>query len=97
LRGLLHSDRQEDMICFGHHHPIHYFNNLNRIFLNLGSLGCNDKPTARFAIAQMDGDELQVELKETRYDNTEFLASYSKLEVPDREFILKVFHGDQLR
>lgn len=31
---------EEDMICFGHHHPVHYFSNHQPIFLNPGSLGC---------------------------------------------------------
>ncbi|MFC6233222.1 metallophosphoesterase family protein [Paenibacillus allorhizosphaerae] len=93
----LFSDRQENLICFGHHHPIHYFNHQSRTYLNPGSLGCNNKPTARFALVDVAGVQSRTELNDVNYDNTDFLKSYSKLNVPDREFILKVFHGDQLR
>lgn len=93
----LFSDRQENLICFGHHHPIHYFADPNRTFLNPGSLGCYDKPAARFALVQIAEGQARIDLKEVYYDNTEFLRSYSKLKVPDSDFILKIFHGDQLR
>lgn len=92
----LFSDRQENLICFGHHHPVHYFNHRARTYLNPGSLGCNDKPNARYALVHIAGTQSKIELNEVSYDNTEFLKSYSKLKVPDREFILKVFHGGQL-
>ncbi|WNQ09613.1 metallophosphoesterase family protein [Paenibacillus aurantius] len=93
----LFSDRQENLICFGHHHPSHYFANHDHTFLNPGSLGCYDKPAARFALVHIAEGQSRIELKEVKYDNTEFLKSYSKLEVPDRDFILKIFHGNQLR
>ena len=91
----LFADRKENMICFGHHHPVHYFSNHKPIFLNPGSLGCNNKPSARYAIVNANETEIGIDLKEALYDNTGFLASYSRLQVPDREFILKVFHGNQ--
>ncbi|WP_265333488.1 metallophosphatase family protein [Paenibacillus guangzhouensis] len=93
----LFSDRQENLICFGHHHPIHFFNHQDRTYLNPGSLGCNYKPTARFALVDVVGVQLRIELNEVIYDNTDFLKSYSMLNVPDHEFILKIFHGNQFR
>ncbi|GKV54055.1 hypothetical protein NCCP2222_00020 [Sporosarcina sp. NCCP-2222] len=32
-------DNKEALICFGHHHPVHFFNNERTIYLNPGSLG----------------------------------------------------------
>ncbi|WP_258188260.1 MULTISPECIES: hypothetical protein [Bacillaceae] len=35
--------------------------------------------------------------EDATYDNTKYLASYERLQVPDRDFILKIFHGNQLK
>lgn len=84
-----------DAILFGHHHPVHHFRSQRRLYLNPGSLGCCDRPVARYAILDPAGDAIGVELQEAAYDNREFLASYDRLQVPARDFILKIFHGNQ--
>ena len=86
----------ENLICFGHHHPLHFFESNNTIFLNPGSLGCNTKPTAPYSIVDIKGNGIVVTTEVAAYDNIQFLASYERLKVPDRDFLLKVFHGDQL-
>lgn len=92
----LFKERTEDLICFGHHHPVHFFKNNHTIFLNPGSLGCHSKPTARYSIVEIKKEKIDVSIDEVAYDNTEFLASYELLKVPQRDFLLKVFHGNQL-
>lgn len=92
----LFGDNDEDLICFGHHHPIHYFKGEQTTYLNPGSLGCNNKPTAPYAIVSFSNNEIEITLEEATYDNTDFLNSYHKLNVPERDFILKVFHGNQI-
>lgn len=89
-------NHDESLICFGHHHPVHYFQGRNSTYLNPGALGCNDRPTARYAIVSLNKSQIDVSLKETAYDNRSFLESYHRLGVPERDFILKVFHGGQL-
>ncbi|WP_079480679.1 metallophosphoesterase family protein [Halobacillus salinus] len=84
-----------DLIGFGHHHPAHHYEG-EAIFINPGALGCNNRPTAPYAIVDCQGDKLEVNFKEAHYDNEAFLKSYHKLKVPDREFILDIFHGGQL-
>ncbi len=91
----LFKDYHDNIVCFGHHHPVHFFQRDNQVFINPGSLGCNDKPTARYATLTIDETTIHIELREVPYDNSAFLASYEKLKVPSREFILKVFHGGQ--
>lgn len=86
----------EDLICFGHHHPIQYFKGNKTIYLNPGSLGCNHKPTAPYGIVRMENNQIEVSLEEATYDNISFLKSYHKFHVPERDFILKVFHGNQI-
>lgn len=92
----LFKGHNEDLICFGHHHPLHYFENNDTIFLNPGSLGCQPKPIAPYSVVEITRDNNTVTLEKVAYDNTSFLASYEKLQVPAREFLLKVFHGNQL-
>lgn len=93
----LFQGNKEDLICFGHHHPLHYFESDNIIYLNPGSLGCNSKPTAPYSIVEIKKDKIFVNLKEAPYDNTSFLASYGLLQVPERDFLIKAFHGNQLK
>ncbi|TMV52351.1 metallophosphoesterase family protein [Paenibacillus mesophilus] len=83
------------LVCFGHHHPLHHFRTNERTYLNPGALGCNDKPLTRYGIVTVVSGEAVVEVKEVEYDNRAFLRSYYKLDVPDKEFIFKVFHGIQ--
>lgn len=67
--NLLFQEREEDLICFGHHHPCHFFESNHTIFLNSGSLGCNSKPTAPYSIVDIKKDKIVVHLEEVPYDN----------------------------
>ncbi|WP_164669507.1 metallophosphoesterase family protein [Virgibacillus doumboii] len=85
-----------DVICFGHHHIIHHFKSENKLYLNPSSLGCNYKPFAPYAKLNIgDTGQIDVSFFEVPYDNKDFLLSYEKLNVPDKDNILKVFHGNQ--
>lgn len=84
------------LVGFGHHHIVHHFVSSERVYFNTGSLGCSDKPIARYGMVTLTETTMKEELFEVPYDNKEFLQSYHRLQVPEREFILKVFHGDQL-
>lgn len=89
------SGHDESLICFGHHHPQHFFHNDRTIYLNPGALGCNDKPEAPYAIIEAKEKGFEVEIKAAVYDNKAFLEAYDKLQVPERDFILRIFHGGQ--
>lgn len=91
----IYKDSTADIICFGHHHPVHFFKSPQRTYVNPGSLGCCDRPVARYAMLHMDLADIKVEMKQVTYDNRQFLLSYEELGVPDRELILKAFHGNQ--
>lgn len=84
------------LVCFGHHHIVHHFVSSARVYFNPGSLGCYDKPLARYGIVTLTENAMSEELIEVPYENKEFLQSYDRLQVPEREFILKIFHGGQL-
>ncbi len=89
----LFKEYEAELIIFGHHHPVHFFKNKQTIYLNPGSLGCSKNASAPYAIIDMRTENLHIHLKEAAYDKASFLASYDRLQVPDREFILKAFHG----
>lgn len=94
---LLYAEKDYSLVCFGHHHIVHNFEGNGRWYLNPGSLGCYDKPFARYGLVDITKDQIQVILKEIPYDNQAFLRSYNELNVPDRAFILNIFHGGQLK
>lgn len=50
---------------------------------------------ARYAILDLSKHQVDVELQAVPYDNRAFLASYERLGVPERDFLLAVFHGNQ--
>jgi predicted phosphodiesterase len=91
----LFSDRTESFITFGHHHPVHYFHTPEKWWLNPGSLGCHVKPEARYALVHIINEGLICNLHAVPYDRDTWLTLYERRNVPDREFILKVFHGQK--
>jgi len=95
LADLFH-DYRANLVCFGHHHPVHLFRTTTKVFLNPGSLGCNHEPLARYGIGNFNLGSISIELKEVQYDNTEFLNQYKKLQVPDYKAILKIFYGKDI-
>lgn len=96
LEMLFQEQKDTELICFGHHHPLHHFRNDRKIFLNPGSLGCQPKPIAPYAIAEIEED-IRTTVIEVPYDNRAYLRGYERLEVPEWDIILKIFHGGQLQ
>jgi putative phosphoesterase len=92
----LYKETNYTLVCFGHHHIVHHFVSCERAYFNPGALGCYHKPLARYGIVTLTKNATTEELIEVPYDNKEFLLSYHQLQVPEREFILKIFHGGQL-
>ncbi|WP_199615247.1 metallophosphoesterase family protein [Paenibacillus alkalitolerans] len=89
----LYKGTEYNLVCFGHRHIVHHFVSSKRSYFNPGALGCYDKPLARYGIITLTENATSEEEIEVPYDNKEFLQSYHRLQVPEREFILKIFHG----
>lgn len=85
-----------DLVCFGHYHILHYYKTDQRVYMNPGALGCNDLAIARYGIVDLQEGKVGVKFIGVPYDNMEYLKSYERLNVPDRAFLLKAFHGNQL-
>ena len=92
----LFDECKEDIICFGHHHPLQFFKTEDKIYLNPGSLGCYHKPIARYAIISFDNNSVDVALREVEYDNTGFLETFKNLDIPNKESIFEDFYGNQI-
>lgn len=91
----LFADYQEPFITFGHHHIVHYFHTSEKWWLNPGSLGCHVKAEARYALVHITEEGLICNLHAVPYDRDSWLTLYERKNVPDRDFILKVFHGQK--
>ncbi|MCO7125885.1 metallophosphoesterase family protein [Sporolactobacillus shoreicorticis] len=91
----LFRDCHQELICFGYHHSTHFFKPERVTYLNPGSLGCAQGPYARYAIVTLTSEHFDVSLHKAAYDNHDFLRSYVRLDVPDRELLIKAFHRNQ--
>ncbi|WP_143069215.1 metallophosphoesterase family protein [Paenibacillus sp. OV219] len=91
-----YAEADYELVCFGHHHIVHHFVSTARTYFNPGSLGCYHLPKARYGIVTVNENGISARIIEVPYNNERFLHSYHKLEVPEREFILRIFHGGQL-
>jgi predicted phosphodiesterase len=92
----LYQTSNADIVCFGHHHVIHHFKSKERLYLNPSSLGCNHRPLATYAALTIgEKGEVSVSFREVPYDNKEFLLGFKRLNVPDADYFLKIFYGDQ--
>lgn len=89
----LFSNSGATFITFGHHHPVHYFHTATNWWINPGSLGCHVKAEARYALVHILDEGIIVRLHAVPYERDQWLKLYRKLDVPDSDYILKVFHG----
>lgn len=94
LLQLFH-DYNETLICFGHHHPVHFIQTEHTTFFNPGSLGCNDKPIARYGIIQLYDRNYSLSVEEVPYDWTKYISRFEELKVPDYKSILSIFYGQK--
>lgn len=92
----LYKAENVDIVCFGHHHVLHHFKGKDRIYLNPGALGCNSKPVATYATVSVKDDGcVDCNVKEVAYDNKDFLLNYHRYDVPAKNTLLRIFHGNQ--
>jgi putative phosphoesterase len=88
----MYGEYQADIICFGHHHPEHLFQNERQIYLNPGALGVSKGETAPYGIIDLSGPEAIVSIHQVTYDKAAFLQKFETLQVPQREILFKLFY-----
>ncbi|MNI19576.1 phosphodiesterase [compost metagenome] len=91
----LYTETDYRLVIFGDHHVVHHFCAGRITFFNPGALGCahSADAIARYGIVTLQNGDVTAEAVEVAYDNREFLHSYEELGVPDKETILRIFHG----
>ena len=91
----MYSDYQADIICFGHNHPEHLFQNGTQTYINPGALGVSKGTTAPYAIIDCTTLEPEISIHHVPYDKAAFLEKFEILRVPQREVLFKLFYvGD---
>jgi len=81
-----------NVIFFGHLHlPCDIAGNCR--YLNPGSLGCSKDPIARYILLEAKGQETIIEKREAVYNKQPLFDALMEREVPEREFIGKIFFG----
>ena len=88
---LMYGDYAANIICFGHHHPEHFFQNDRQIYLNPGALGVSKEDKAPYGIIDLSGKEAAVSIHQVAYDKVAFLKKFESLQVPQREIMFKLF------
>lgn len=84
-----------DIICFGHSH-VPLDTTLHRRFINPGSVSCHKWSYARFSLLEIEGARLTATHCQVPYDKEGLMPDFERLQVPERENIVKIFfHRDQ--
>ena len=79
-----------EIIFYGHNHPFSDIKGRTR-YINPGSLGCSHDSFARFTILEVSKEGYTIEHKAIPYSKDLVFEELDKREVPEREFISKIF------
>ncbi|MEW8967310.1 metallophosphoesterase [Exiguobacterium alkaliphilum] len=88
----LFGDYEADIICFGHHHPIHSFEDESKRYLNPGALGVARDDLARYGILSLDESGVSIALQAVPYDKRAFLERMERFDVPQRDVMYRLFY-----
>lgn len=88
----LFEDYAADVVCFGHHHPVHVFQDERKRYFNPGALGVAKDDLARYGVLQWDEAGLCVTAKSIPYDKPSFMNKMEREAVPQREVMWRLFY-----
>jgi len=81
-----------EIVFFGHDHtPLQRRG--CRLYVNPGSLGCCDRPEARFALLDVEDADYRIETHAVPYDDADLFRAFERRRVPERDFIRRGFFG----
>lgn len=86
---------ESDLILYGHNHTHSDLRGLAH-YINPGPLGCHDQPVARYSVIEFQNGDYHVEHRTAPYDVGMVAAAYRERQVPEREFLCKIFFGGQI-
>jgi predicted phosphodiesterase len=81
-----------EILFFGHDHSPSDVSGKAR-YINPGSLGCCSQALARYTIANFVDAQVDIQHYSVSYDDKELYEAFEDREVPERDFIYKVFFG----
>lgn len=84
------------LICFGHDHDIHHFSNGSAIFYNPGSLGCYNRPHARYGIIEIDKNGYRIKQQFVPYDFEGYVNSLKRLDFPRKEIVMAIYEKSEV-
>lgn len=87
---------QADIVFFGHDHSPSDTGGKAR-YINPGSLGCSREAFARYTIAVFENNRVDIHYHQVGYDDTVLVGAFEDRNVPEREFIYRMFFGDRFR
>jgi predicted phosphodiesterase len=82
------------LIFYGHHHPFSDIQGTAR-YINPGSLGCAPTAVARYSIVMCDRGGYTITHQAIPYEDGSLPESFVQRNVPEREFITKIFFGNR--
>ncbi len=88
----LYGEYDGDVILFGHHHPVHLFQDEKKRYVNPGALGVARDELARFAILSDGENGMQIDVRAVPYDKRTFLKKMERYEVPQRDVMFRLFY-----
>lgn len=88
----LYGEYDGDIILFGHHHPVHLFEDEKKRYVNPGALGVARDELARFAILSDGENGMQIDLRAVPYNKRTFLEKMERYEVPQRDVMFRLFY-----
>lgn len=77
---------------FGHDHNFHDVRGQAR-YVNPGSLGCHDRPVARYTVVEIASGEVEVTHRAAPYEDGPLYTAFEERKVPERAFIYRNFLG----
>ena len=88
----LYGTYEGEIVLFGHHHPVHSFEDDRKRYVNPGALGVAKDDLARFAILSEGETGIDLELKAVPYDKRAFLEKMERYDVPQRDVMFRLFY-----
>lgn len=84
------------LFFYGHNHQFWDVTGLAR-YVNPGSLGCFERPVARYTIGEFMNGQFHIVHQQVHYLDDVLFRTFEERIVPEREFIYRAFFGGRFR
>lgn len=92
----LFASQEADLIFYGHDHSRSDVQGQAR-YVNPGSLGCYDRPVARYCVVELERGRYTIQHRAASYDDAGLFGAFEARKVPEREFIYQAFFGGRFQ